>query len=80
MGVIWDMPQQIAVRETEMPLTRSRVRSRSEYGLLQQSIDPATDADDTQKGPDTPRLNSVNAWLKDCSLRQQPRSKPNQAN
>ncbi|MEL7526276.1 MAG: hypothetical protein AAFN16_10925, partial [Pseudomonadota bacterium] len=59
MGVIRDMPQQITVRQTEMPLTRRRVRTGSEYSLLQQSIDPATDADDTQKGPDIPRLNSV---------------------
>jgi len=69
MGVIWDMPQQIAVCQAEMPLPRSRVRAHGEYGLLQQSINPAANANETQKGPDTPRLNSFNAELKDCSLR-----------
>ncbi len=43
-----------------MPLTRGGVRTRSEHYLLQQAINTATDAYETQKGPHIPRLYSFN--------------------
>ncbi len=60
MGVIWDMPYEVTICETEMPLTRGGIRARSEHCLLQQAINPATNAYETQKGPHIPRLYSFN--------------------